>query len=271
MPLPSPDQLRAAAATLKRQSQALDALAAAVDPPVAGKVAAAWAAWEKAGSADLAALADVPAWMAEEKAGRRERLSHTLRASCEKAGVELAVVTRDPLELRLAPLGVSIDVEANRAALTFGRQELAVAEADSDAILRARADALTALEATPWEPAAFHARLRRAWSRSAASPGDWAEIAEVLPELVFLSQSRAFRADPSARRFEPYSRAQLCYDLWRLRRDRVLTQDGWRLTVAPATGASTKDKSRVFWLEDDRGQGQWHLTLRFVREEPHAG
>lgn len=271
MPLPSPDALRAAVATLKRQAQALDALATAVDPPAAGKIAAAWAAWEKAGAPDLAALAEVPAWLTEERTGRRERLALALRAGCERAGIELAVLTRDPIELRLPPLGVSIDVEANRAAVTFGRQDLAVAEADADAILRARADALATLEATPWEPATFHARLRRAWTRAASTPGDWAEIAEVLPELVFLSQSRAFRADPSAKRFEPYSRAQLCYDLWRLRRDRALTQDGWRLTVAPATGASTKDKSRVFWLEDERGQGQWHLTLRFVREEPHAG
>ena len=31
--------------------------------------------------------------------------------------------------------------------------------------------------------------------------------------------------------------------------------------------ACTKDKARVFWVEDGEGRGAWHLTLRFVREE----
>lgn len=268
MPLPTADTLRAAATTLKKQSQALEALATATEPLSAGRVSAALAAWEKAGNADAAALVNsVQAWAADEKSTRRERLAAELRAGCERAGVELAVVTRDPLELRLPPLGVRIDVEGGQAEIVYAREVLATCDADADSILRARAAALADLEADAWDPVAFHGQLRRAWHRAAPGPGEWAEIAEVLPELAFLRQGRAFRLDPSPRKFAAYTKVQLAWDLWRLRRDRALSADGWRLTVAPATGASTRDKTRVYWLEDDRGAGQFHLTLRFVREE----
>lgn len=269
MPLPAADALRSAASVLKKQSQALEALALAVEPPSPAKVAAAHALWEKAGQADPSALvAPVADWLREEKTGRRERLSSELRAGCERAGVELLVVTRDPLELRLPPLGVRVDLEAGEAEITFAREVLATTDTTAEGILRARATALASLEAAPWDAAAFHAALRRAWSRCTLGSGDWAELADVLPELAFLRQGKAFRQDPSPKRFEPYPKAQLAYDLWRLRRDRALSQDGWRLSVAPATGASTRDKVRVYWLEDDRGAGQFHLTLRFTREEP---
>lgn len=268
MSIPPPAALKDAAARLKKQAKALETLANVITPPAAARIELALVALEKAGAVDVPALrADMAAWLVEEKAGRRERLNADLRAGCEAAGVELLVITRDPLELRIPPLGVRIDVEAGKSTLTFGRENVEAADASAGGILAARTRALAALEGTGWDPAGFHLRLRRAWSRSAPEPGAWVEIAELLPELVFLSQPKAFRADPSARRFVAYSRAQLCYDLWRLRRDRGLSHDGWRLTVAPATGASTKDKSRVFWLEDDRGAGQYHLTLRFVRED----
>lgn len=272
MSLPAPVALKDAATRLKKQAKVLESLAKAAEPPTPARLDAGLAALDKIGRADVARLhADIAAWLVDERAGRRERLSADLRAGSDAAGIELLVITRDPLELRLPPIGVRVDVEAGKSVLTFGREEVATADASAAGILAARTAAVAALEGKGWDAAALHLRLRRAWSRAAAEPGAWAEIAEILPELAFLSQPKAFRADPSPRRFVPYARAQLCYDLWRLRRDRALTQDGWRLTVAPATGASTKDKSRVFWLEDDRGVGQYHLTLRFVREDGPRG
>ncbi|MCK6504647.1 hypothetical protein L6R53_14785 [Myxococcota bacterium] len=93
----------------------------------------------------------------------------------------------------------------------------------------------------------------------------------MLPQLALELQDDRFRREPSAAHFRPYSRARLCWDLWRLRRDRCLAVDGWRLSLGPATGSSTRDKKRVFWLEDDQGRGQYYLTLRFVREDADVG
>lgn len=268
--LPTPDELRRAVITLKAQVKALEGLAKAVAPPAPVGLAKGFAALEKAGEVDVGALrVRIGAWITDEKVSRRERLSAALRAGCEAEQIELVVLSKEPLELNLSPLTVQIDIEGNKAEVCFSKQVLEASAADGPAILAARRRALQALEGDPWDAGAFHTMLHKAWTR-AAPTGGWAELIDVLPELVLLRQPRAFRLDPDPKRFVPYSRARFAYDLWRLRRDRSLTRDGWRLSIAPATGASTKDKKQVYWLEDDRGQGQYHNTLRFVREEPHG-
>ncbi len=264
--LPSPEFLRRTAKILKAQAKALEGLAGAAAPASPERLARGLAALEKAGGADVGALStEIEGWLAGEKASRRERLSTALRAGCEAEGIELLVLSKAPLELRLPPVSARIDLDTNRAELLHSQQVLETCEADGAAILAARRRVVSALEGESWNAAAFHALLYKAWSR-AAPAGTWAELVDVLPEVVLLHQPRSFRLDPAPKRFAPYSRARFAYDLWRLRRDRALSQNGWRLSVAPATGSSTKDKKAVFWLEDDRGQGQYHLTLRFVRE-----
>ncbi len=268
--LPTADAVRRAISTLKAQTKALEGLLKVVSPPAPEGLAKGLAALEKAGEVDVGAIrAGIGAWVTEEKASRRERLSGALRTACEAESVELLVLSKDPLELRLPPLSARIDIEANKAEILFSQQVLETSTADGPAILAARRRALQTLDGDPWDSAAFHGLLHKAWMR-AAPTGGWAELIDVLPEVVFLRQPKAFRLDPDPKRFVPYSRARFAYDLWRLRRDRALTRDGWRLSIAPATGSSTKDKKLVYWLEDDRGQGQYHLTLRFVREEPHG-
>jgi hypothetical protein len=270
--LPSATTLRQAVTALKAQSRALESIARAASSshPDTNALAKALDALERAGDANLGGLrAHLTTWLADEKATRRSRLSEALRAGCEAEGVEQLLLSKAPLELRLPPVSVRIDLDANTAEIVFSQQVLAVTSADATAILTARRSALRELEGDGWDPTVFHATLRKAWSRAAPS-GDWAELVDVLPEVVLLRQTREFRRDPDPKRFTPYSRARFAYDLWRLRRDRALACDGWRLSVAPATGATTKDKKLVFWLEDDRGQGQFHLTLRFIREDAHG-
>ncbi len=217
----------------------------------------------------VADLADsLAAWVEHEQATRGARLRSDLRAACDARDIPLAVLSRDPLELYLAPVTVSIDVSADRADVSFARIRLSRSRADGAAIAAARDEAVQQLEGESWAPEEFFDQLRRAWTR--AGRGDWVELVDVLPELALIKQSAAFRKDPTAKCFQPYPRVQFAYDLWRLRRDRCLGANGWRLTLGSATGGSTRDKSRVLWLEDGRGGGQYHLTLRFVREGTHA-
>ena len=266
-PLPL-DALTQAASALKARARALEQLAQAGDHPDALRRAR--AALDKAPAPDLdPLLTDVDAWLADEAAQRRPRLARALRDACAAAGVELVVITREPLELRLPPLGVQVDVDADRATISFGQQPLETCGAQADRILDARRRALAALELAAWDPPAFLRALLLAWQRT--GPDDWRELTLLLPQLTMELQDDRFRRDPTAAHFRPYSRARLCWDLWRLRRDRCLAVDGWRLTLGPATGGSTRDKKRVFWLEDDQGRGQYYLTLRFVREDPDVG
>lgn len=263
---PSAADLGAAVQALKARARALATLAEAGTDVAALRRAR--SSLDRTPAVDDGPLvARLDAWLAHEAAHRRPTLARQLRQAADAGGPELVVLTRDPLELRLPPLGVLVDVDADRADLTFGRELLARTGARADEILAARDAALAALHEHPWDAADFHRALRTAWQRRGA---DWVELVDLLPDLVLALQSDRWRRDPSARLFRPYSRAQLCYDLWRLRRDRALTVDGWRLSLGSATGDSTRDKKRVFWLEDDRGRGQYFLTLRFVADAEPA-
>lgn len=266
--LPPKDVLKMSVSALKGQIKALELLAKAGNDVNA--LAKALKLFAQAGTVDVAGVEnDVLTYLEDEKSGRRELLSSGLREGAAKEGFELIKLSMAPLELRLPPVSARIDVEANQAEIVFSQQILKKCSASAESILAARREVVEEFEREPWDARLFHAQLHGAWKR--ASPGgDWAQLVDVLPELVFLRQPRAFRQDPSEKRFVAYSRAQFAYDLWRLRRDRALSQGGLRLTIAPATGNATKDKKLVFWLEDDRGQGQYHLTLRFIREETHG-
>lgn len=266
MSLPTPDELRRSAALAKNRAAALDGLARAGESPAA--LAKALVALDGL-EADDPTLGDrVRAWLEEEREGRAERLSSGLREGCARDGLTLAVVGRDPLELRLPPVAVQVDLAGGKARVLFARELLGTCDAGPDAILAERVAAVAELEAGDWDAPAYVALLHRAWLRAGGElRGDWVELTEVHPEMAWLRQSAAFRLDPVASRYAAYPRARFAYDLWRLRRDRCLAAGGWRLSLGPATGSSTKDKKRVFWLEDDEGRGQYHLTLRFVREE----
>ncbi len=210
-------------------------------------------------------------WLENERLDRRDRLARELKAACSALGVPLSIVTRDPLEIRLAPLSVMIDLDQGRATLQFGRQELLHCPTDAAEIVTARTKALAQLERKGWTPEVFHGELREAWKKAAARGGrgdDWIELAEVLPELAFSIQTRRWRRDPKSRHYTDYGKAQMIFELHRLRECGALSRDSWRLVLGPATGSSTRDKGRVFWIEDGTtGRGSYHLTLRFVRNE----
>lgn len=261
--LPDASTLRDLARRLKQQARILEAVAKADGDRHA--LARSRAQLERLGAVEVQPVLDqLDAWLEEERATRRERLARQLRQRCADEGIELVVVTRDPLELRLPPLGLQVDVDADRADLSFGRHRILRVTADADAIIDGVRAALDVLHAEPWDPAAFHRALRTAWARA---PGEgYKELADVFPQVVLALQGRRFLDDPRPSNLRPYSKAAFCYDLWRLRRDRAMQVDGWRLSLGTATGGSTRDKKRVFWLEDDRGRGQYFLTLRFVAD-----
>jgi len=228
---------------------------------------------------DLAAraseLAEAGArWLRDEREGRRQKLARELKEGCAARGLRLLVITKDPLEIRLPPLGVRIDLEKSRAAIVFGQVELAACAATATEILEGRRKALEALGRRKWSPPEFHAQLREAWAAAArrqGRPDGWVELADVIADIAVAVQGPKWRRDPTARNFESYGKAQLLYDLHRLREAGAASLDGHRLVLGPATGASTRDKSRVFWVEDAEGRGAWHLTLRFVPEEGIRG
>lgn len=270
--LPSRAQLSELAMALRKRSSALASLARAVEGGSPEALARVLGRFEGVPTGDGTALVEqVRAYLVEEKRSRRRRLAAALRTGCAQVGVDLLVLSQEPLELRLPPVSVRIDTDRNQAQVVFADQVLRRCDANADAILGARGRVVAELEGKGWNPGAYLEHLFEAWRRvRGTGTSDWVEIVDVLPEVAWLRQSKRFRTDPSSSNFSGYPRSQMAYDLWRLRRDRTLAVAGWRLSLGPATGGSTKDKARVLRLEDDRGQGQYHLTLRFVKEEPRA-
>ena len=199
----------------------------------------------------------------DERVSRREGLSRALKDACTRQGVGFRVVAREPLiMLRLAPLAVRLDKDKSYADLLFSGERLETVPAEAEAILDGWRRVVHRLEGEErWDPEAFHHLLWRAWRHSLVEEEreqrpDWVEINAVFSMLELLRPRRT-----------EHNRARFAWDLYRLRRDRRLFDRGWRLVIGAATGASTKDKRRVWWLEDAEGNGQYHLTLKFVPQE----
>ena len=213
----------------------------------------------------------VESWLKLEKDGRRQRLATELRDGCASRGLEMMLISKEPLEIRIPPLGVEIDVEKNKAVVTFGKVPIRDCMAQAGDIFSAHKKALTALERGDWSPESFHAVLVDSWRTATAISrelGDgWVELSSLLPIIALSMQDKRWLRDPTARNFRTYGKAQFLYDLHRMKSAAVLSVGGRRLVLGVATGDTTRDKKRVFWVENGQGSGAYHLTLKFVHEE----
>lgn len=218
-----------------------------------------------------AAILDrVEAGFERRQTALRERLGPDLKAACQGVGLTMRVVDKEgPIRLRIPPFGVVVDRDKGKARIEFGQEPLEEASAEADAIVAAHQRALRAMGT--FDAAGFFTAALRAWQAAVAlghgGAGDRVEIATVLPYLALEMQSQRFRKSPSRSSFTDYSRAHFAYDVMRLREERALSQGGWRLNLGVATGtsASANKKSRVVWIEDANGDGEYKLTIYFQR------
>ncbi len=210
----------------------------------------------------------------EEKARREETFQRRMTELVEAQGVSVRLETRDPLLLRIPPLAVEVDLDKNAAKFLFGRIVVAKSTADPEAILAHREQAVRRLE-QGFDSKAFFDELHEAYlaeaRRKEARPGDWVELSPVLCQLAIARQSDAFRCDPISKNFRPFGKVRFLYWLHLLKKGAGLTKDGRRLVLGAATGGSTRNKRRVFFVEDGDGNGSYHLTIRFLREGNDGG
>lgn len=101
---------------------------------------------------------------------------------------------------------------------------------------------------------------------SGGSLGTRLELSELFPMLALERQSKAFSLNEDKSGFVNYSRCQFCWDLARLRRCGGFLQHGLRLYLGTATIGATKNKDRVYLLDDGVGLGQYYLSLWFERQ-----
>jgi hypothetical protein len=199
----------------------------------------------------------------------RRTLIRELESACCEAERPFRRLGDSPPELLLAPFTVTLDMSALEAVVSYARQELVRVEADTSAILKVVEREEKALSKGQPPPEKLFQELLVAYSgllgRSGQAIGTRVDLIEILPELALLRQSPGFRSNPVRERFTTFSKAHFLFALARLRATRTLEQDGYRLDLGTATGDSVRSKSRVFFIQDANGQGQYYLSLRFVR------
>lgn len=212
----------------------------------------------------------IPAVEADQSARlarRRVSFGRQLSEAAGEAGLSCQVVTADPLELALPPFTLTVDLAAGKVALRYARLVLQELAPETDAILKAHQEQRESLR-QGWTPEAFFQALREAYRQACFEggqrPGERLPLVELLPRVALAFQGKPFWREPVASRFRDYSRARFAFDLGRLRRLGKLEQDGWRLSLAPATGGAARRKADVLYLEDGPGRGQYYQSVWFV-------
>lgn len=188
--------------------------------------------------------------------------SRELRDELGAIGVSPRLIAESPEQWRLGSMVLSIDRAGDRAMLKYARQPVARnLRCDAASVVAGYRRARDRLVANSLAPDAMFGALVRAYgsalSDRGAAPGARIALVDLLGEVA----AAAGRG---------YTRAQFAYDLCRLRREGELGRDGLRLELGVATGSETSRKSRVVWLEDSAGSGQYFATLRVLpaRDSP---
>ena len=260
MELPSEKELRSLLAPLHAQARALESLLRHRENPSAAQISSLLSAFARSPTPPSPAMLEsLQEWIRKDTETRREKLAQDLRDARERLGLDIRALSRDPLHLRISPFEFLIDFAKNEASLRWARQELTTCPATAAEIFAAREHWIQTLNTSGWSPESHHALLRRAYQRLGPD-GGWVSLHEVHYELFTMQQPKEVRQDPHPERMVPYSKAQFVWDIQRLQRSRQLLHGGWRVHLAAATGASTRYKSQVFWLEDDVGQGQYYRS-----------
>lgn len=207
----------------------------------------------------------------ERRKRMHENLAKDLVAACGLKNLDLRVIRREePVEVRIPPLGVTIDRAKGRASLHFARQPLVECVADAQAIVQAHQEAMSILGGR-FDGPEFFVLCRKAWAAACGAghggTGDRVEILDFMPYLALQMQTKAFKINPSKGNFRGYSRAQFAFDVMQLQKRSKFTQDGWRFNLGVATGTTASKKDRTIFFEDQDGNGEFKLTVFFVRVE----
>lgn len=90
-------------------------------------------------------------------------------------------------------------------------------------------------------------------------------LIDLLSELVLISQSASFRADPAKDKFREYSRIQFSYDLYCLRQTAGQASS---LRLSVATFDATTDKAKSIWVPDnEQGDGTYYSYIDFEEKK----
>lgn len=205
----------------------------------------------------------------------RSELGRSLKQVCDAEGFELRVVNREsPIEVRIPPLSVVLDFQTGKADLRFARETIQSCQADARAIISTYMKVVCSLN-SGFDAEAFFDSCRSAYQRvlrvDGLPDGHRVELARFLPELALTIQPKRWLENPVEQNYRSYSRARFAYDVYRLRQANALLRNGLRINFGVATGVSATSKSRVIYMEDALGTGEYKLTIFFTPSDSSRG
>ena len=203
----------------------------------------------------------------KHRIGRRKvEFGRTIKEIAALEGVDCRMMTTDPMEFFLPPFTVSVDLEKNLAFIHYARVAIEELPAKPDKIMAGLRKNLRLLDAG-WSGEDFFDALYHAYEielfENKGHRGDRVTLVNLLAFVALSFQNKQFRSDPVAGHYRAYGRVRMAYDLAGLRRKRLLERKGRRLNLGTATGAATRNKKNVLYIEDGGGQGQYYLSVWF--------
>lgn len=195
-----------------------------------------------------------------------DQAKYTLGTDLEPAlkAIGLNLVGQYP-EFQIGLFTLVLNIETGRAQVWFGRQQELLGDCRlviSEVVTHIkRVEAQLGSQLTEED---FMKRLRVAYNRLAKGhQGETVPIIGVLAELAFILQPSKFQTDPRAENYQPYSRADFSYDLFRLHRTHPA-----ELRLVIATREATRSRSGFLWVpENESGKGSVFSHVQ-IKENP---
>ncbi|MGD9324830.1 MAG: hypothetical protein PVG26_12450 [Desulfobacterales bacterium] len=197
---------------------------------------------------------------------RKIKFGRMLIESAESEGLTCKMIATEPMEFSLPPFTVAANLDQNLAYINYARLTLEELPAKPDRLTAALKKNLKMLE-TGWSSEQFFDALYDAYRtqlfETKGRQGERVILTDLLARVALSFQSDKFRSDPVAGNYRAYGRVRMAYDLSRLRRNGLLLRNGRRLNLGTATGASTRNKKGVLYIEETPGRGQYYLSIWF--------
>ncbi|MCL2325257.1 MAG: hypothetical protein FWC40_01955 [Proteobacteria bacterium] len=223
-------------------------------------------------SADLGLLG-----CGEQKNAIAGALDHKLRAlrltahhallsgieACLENPAHMRIISDNPLVLFIHPLTLEVQFEQSRAQWMYAHEPLQTTSLDPEEIMGTYEQILDAIRAMRIDSGQFFSCCRKAYDmaliKDGLAMGSRVDLIELMAPLAWL-----WPLDKRAKKsFAALPRHILAYQLQKLRADKMLQHQGWRMDLGSATGGTTRNKANVLYIPQGPSEGQYYLSICF--------
>lgn len=176
---------------------------------------------------------------------------------------QMKIVSDNPLVIYVHPLTLEVQFDACKATWTYAHETLDTTSLDPDEIMAAHAARLDIFRASRIDSAQFFSLCRQAYEmaiiKNNLKSGDRVDLVELLNPLSWLWPNDL----SSKKSLAPFPKYILAYQLQKLRADKLLQNNGYRIDLGAATGGTTRNKNNVLYIAHSSVEGQYYLSICF--------